>query len=388
MKESELKNSKECGKELEFVAFCTTGLEGAVAIELKKFNYKITYSSSGRIFFKASLEDIPFLNVIIKSADRINILIREFEASTFDELYENVYNSNIKSIVEKNGKIKIEKVKTTNSKLSATGAVASVVKKALIDSLGGSNESGSEYPFVVIIKDNKVYLLLDTTGKDGLHKRGYRIKTSKAPLRETIAAGILILSRWDSWASYKNREKNFKLFDPFCGSGTIPIEAATLEIPNLSRSYISQKWKILSSHWEKIHIQLLEKILNKTKTGENIIFGSDIDSNNIKIAVENLNRAVRIFNANYLKNTVHFKCIDFKKLPVITEECYVVSNLPYGERLDDNVLRDITILKEKFPNGKFYLLHPSEKFEAYFGKATKKFRFQNSGIWTYLYMYY
>lgn len=383
MDNMELKNNED----LEFVAFCTTGLEGAVAIELKKFNYKITYSSSGRIFFKASLEDIPFLNVKIKSADRINVLIRKFEASTFDELYENVYNSNIKSIVEKDGKIKIEKVKTTNSKLSATGAVASVVKKALINSLGGSNESGSEYPFVVIIKDDNVYLLLDTTGKDGLHKRGYRIKTSKAPLRETIAAGILILSRWGSWESYKNK-KNFKLFDPFCGSGTIPIEAATLEIPNLSRNYISQKWKILSSHWEKIRIQLLEKMLNETKLEENIIFGSDINSNNIKIAIENLNRAERIYNANYLKNTVQFKCIDFKKLPTITEECYIVSNLPYGERLDDNVLRDINILKEKFPNGKFYLLHPSEKFEAYFGKATKKFRFQNSGIWTYLYMYY
>lgn len=359
----------------KFVAFCTSGLEGAVAIELKSLNYKITYSSSGRIFFTANFDDIPLLNMKLKSVDRIALLINEFEAETFDELYDNVYKSNLKDIVEKNGKIVIEKVKVTNSKLSATGAIASVVKKAILNSTGGSNETGPEYPFLIILKDNKVYFLLDTTGKDGLHKRGYRLKTSKAPLRETIAAGFIILSRWN---------KDIPLFDPFCGSGTIPIEAATIDVPNVNRNYVSERWKILKTTWKKSKMEL-KKIGVAKAVSSILIYASDIDCKNLEIAQENFARAKKIFNTDA---KIEFKCIDFKKLESFREYSYVISNLPYGERLDVDILKEIKILKQKFPNAKYYLLHPSEKFETYFGKATKKFRFQNSGIWTYGYMYY
>lgn len=359
----------------KFVAFCTSGLEGAVAIELKSLNYKITYSSSGRIFFTANFDDIPLLNMKLKSVDRIALLISEFQAETFDELYDNVYNSNLKEILERNAKITIQKVKVTNSKLSATGAIASVVKKAILNNIGGSNETGPEYPFLIILKDDKAYLLLDTTGKDGLHKRGYRLKTSKAPLRETIAAGFIILSRWN---------KDIPLFDPFCGSGTIPIEAATIDIPNVNRSYVSERWKTLKSTWEKSKIDLRE--INIAKANNNVlIYASDIDCKNIQIAQENFTRAKKVFNVDA---KLEFRCIDFKKLEPFYEYSYVISNLPYGERLDMDILTDIKLLRQKFSNAKYYLLHPSEKFEKYFGKATKKFRFQNSGIWTYGYMYY
>ncbi|HOJ94638.1 MAG TPA: RNA methyltransferase, partial [Fervidobacterium nodosum] len=236
----------------------------------------------------------------------------------------------------------------------------------------GSNETGSEYPFIIILKDDTVYLLLDTTGNIGLHKRGYRIKASKAPIRETIATGVIILSHWNS---------EIPLFDPFCGSGTIPIEAAILEVPNISRKYVSENWKILKKEWE-----IIKKNNGKNiKTENKKIYASDVDCQVINIAKENYNRAKKLFNIN---TNIDFKCTDFRKLPVFNEPAYVISNLPYGQRIEVDILKEIKILREKFPKGKFYLIHPSEDFEKYFGKATKKFKFQNSGIWTYLYMYY
>ncbi len=351
-----------------FVAFCSSGLEGAVSLELKKFGFRVLDSHSGRVFFEAHLEDIPFLNLYLKSADRVLIQLFTQKTHTFDELFDSVKNSKeeLRTLLEKNAKIKIEKLKITNSKLSAKGAVASVVKKAIIDSLGGTNESASEYEFVIVLKDNVFSLLLDTTGPEGLHKRGYRLLYSKAPLRETIASSVILLSRW---------YPEIPLFDPFCGSGTIPIEAGTLDVPNIERTFSSEKWSFLRNIW----IQKRKELKIERKNLK--LFGSDIDCSNIKIAKQNAKRA----GVN-----VRFYCEDFQKLQVYDEKCYVISNLPYGVRLEENeILNKISKLREIFPKGKFYLLHPSEQLEKYFGKkADKNLRFQNSGIWTWLYMFY
>lgn len=369
--DSDLVEDPNSTDKFTFIAFCTAGLEGAASLELKKMGYKISFSSSGRIFFNAPISDVPILNMKLKTVDRLALLLCEFEAHTFDDLYENIYKQNLKEIIDKNGKITIEKIKVSNSKLSATGAIASVAKKAIIDSIHGSNETGPEYPFIVILKNDKAYLLLDTTGKDGLHKRGYRLKSTRAPLRETIAAAVVLLSRWN---------ENIPLFDPFCGSGTILIEAALLNIPNVHRMYVSEQWKILKEEWKKLKAKLSKKNFSGGK-----IYGSDVDCNAIEIAKQNYARAKSIFNVNY---HIEFICTDFKKLKPVHDSAYVISNLPYGQRLDIDILSEIRLLRQKFKDAKYYLLHPSDKFENYFGKATKKFKFQNSGIWTYMYMYY
>lgn len=357
------------------VAFCTSGLEGAVAVELRKYGYKIVYSSSGRIFFTAPLNDIPFLNMKIKSADRITILVAKFHAETFDELFAGVRSSNLNKYVEKNAKIVIEKLKITNSKLSATGAVASVAKKAMMENIGGSNESGPIYEVILLIKDNEVHLILDTTGSDSLSKRGYRIKSGKAPLRETIAAGIILLSRWSGGP----------LFDLFCGSGTIPIEASTLELPNVRRKYSSEEWKILKEIWKRTKRDLRDEF-KAYDVNDGIIVGSDKDCKVIQIARENYRRAIEVFGS---ARNAEFRCSDFKDLTVFEDRTWVISNLPYGERLKgEEILSFLPKLREKFPNSNFYLLHPSGELEKLLGKASKKIRFQNSGIWTYLYMYY
>ncbi len=362
--------------QVTFVAFCTSGLEGAVAFELRKYNFKVTYSSSGRIFFLGTLGDVPFLNMKIKSADRISILISQFQADTFDELFDNVKSSNIVDFLEPHAKVTIEKMKITNSKLSATGAVASVLKKALVESIGGTDETGSEYRFILIIKNDMVYLLLDTTGEDGLNKRGYRTRSGRAPLRETIAASVIILSKWN---------EDIELFDPFCGSGTIPIEAATMDLPNSNRTFSSEKWPILKDRWQELKKeynqlwQMRQRQAIIELAGDKKIHGYDRDCNIVRVAKENAKRA---------SAQIDFSCIDFEDLSVNTKRSYVISNLPYGERMEDDIIGQIPILREKFPNACYYLLHPSEKFEQYFGRADKKVRFQNGGIWTFLYMYY
>lgn len=354
-----------------FVALCSAGLEGAVALEVKSKNLKIKYSSSGRVFFLADLEHVPMLNMFLKTADRIALLVTSAKVETFDELFYATFSADLRDVVERNARLVVKKVKVTNSKLSAKGAIASVVKKALVENLGGTDETGSTYEFIVVLKDDNLLLLLDTSG-DSLSRRGYRLKTGKAPLRETIAASMVVLSRW---------KYDFPLHDPFCGSGTIPIEAALINVPNYRRTFISEKWTCISEIWkkekkeaEKIALEVLESL----KTGL-CVHGSDINCDLIKVAMENAKRA---------QAPVGFKCVDFRVLPIVNEKVYVISNLPYGQRLSDDVLKFIGDLRKKFPNGLFYLLHPSEEFEKYFGKATKKFRFQNSGIWTYMYMYY
>lgn len=224
-----------------FVALCSAGLEGAVALELKSKDVKITYSSSGRVFFLADLEYVPMLNMLLKTADRIALLVTYAKVETFDELFYATFSADLRDVVERNAKLVVKKVKVTNSKLSAKGAIASVVKKALVENLGGTDETGSTYEFIVVLKDDNLLLLLDTSG-DSLSRRGYRLKTGKAPLRETIAASMVVLSRW---------KYHLPLYDPFCGSGTIPIEAALIGIPNYRRSFISENWTCISEIWKK-----------------------------------------------------------------------------------------------------------------------------------------
>lgn len=356
-----------------FVALCSSGLEGAVAWEVKKLGLKVTYSSSGRVFFESPLNLIPRLNLYLKSADRVTVLVSKSKVATFDQLYEACFHHEFTDVIDRNAKISIGKVKVTNSKLSATGAIASVAKKAIVDSLGGTCETGPIYRFIVILKNDELMLLLDTTGALGLSRRGYRLRSGSAPLRETIAASLVRLSRWSN---------EITLFDPFCGSGTILVEAGLIDVPNCARTFDSEKWGFIAQTWE------CEKAEAKRRAREILegnwrkpprLFGSDIDPKAIEIAKENARRAgVR----------VNLRCIDFRRLPRFDGEAYVISNLPYGERVASDVLQDARILREKFPNAKFYLLHTSEDFEKYFGRARKRFRFQNGGIWVWAYMYY
>lgn len=356
---------------MEFVALCTCGLEGAVCIELKRLGFKIKMVTAGHIHFHGRLQDIPLLNLKLNSADRILIHVVSFQAHNFDDLYDGTQSAQWQQIVHQRANLVVEKVKVRNSKLSATGAVASVIKKAIYDKIKSTGMSdGTEYPLYVYLKNDVVSIMIDTTGKDALNKRGYRIKTSMAPLRETIAAALILLSHWD--------EKT-PLIDPFCGSGTIPIEAArmALRFLNNKRIFAFQKWPIFGEY----SIDLQQNMDVKDRI---ISIGFDKDQKILKIADENAKRAG-------VRKNLLFHTKAFEDLRPFKEKSYVLTNPPFGIRLkegDSKFYRNLSKITDLFPNSKICLITPRQDLEKFFAcKAKKKFKFQNSGIWTWCYIF-
>ncbi len=359
------------GVKMEFVALCSSGLEGAVCIELRKHGFKIKMVTAGHVHFLGKIEDIPLLNFSLNSADRILIHMTSFEAQDFDDLYNGVHSAQWQEIIHKKANLVVEKVKVRNSRLSATGAVASVVKKAIYNKIKSDGKSdGTEYPLYVYLKNNVVSIMIDTTGKDALNKRAYRIKTSVAPLRETIAAALILLSQWDGKTI---------LVDPFCGSGTIPIEAARidLKILNNKRQFAFQRWPIFDRYPIKTqgNVDMKDQI---------IAMGFDKDRRILKIANENAQRAG-------VEKNVIFRHVFFEDLKSFKDQFHVISNPPFGIRLkegDSKFYRHLSKIINLFPNSKICLITPKEDLEKLFAvKAKKKFRFQNSGIWTWCYIF-
>lgn len=341
---------------------CTAGLEGATALELKQLGYKILESVSGRVYIEGNLKDIPKLNLLLRTGERVYIVLKQAVVKDFEQLYSVINKIEWNEFVD--GKVLISDVSVRNSKLSAKGAIISVCYAAINKKIH-RKRSNNIYPIRLILKNDVLQVLLDTTGKNALSKRGYRLKTSKAPLRETIAASLIYLSRWN---------KHTTLVDPFCGSGTILIEAALYEknvAPGIMRDFVSKDWKILKDYWPKKNKRNLNIKVNN-------LFGYDIDEEIIKVAKENAIRAgIRGIN---------FHVSDFKNIKNM-ENAWVVTNPPYGERIKEEI--DFSKLWDIFQNFKLYLLSPDSKFEKKVGKAAKKkIRFQNSGIWVWLYMYY
>ncbi|MCS7174722.1 MAG: RNA methyltransferase [Pseudothermotoga sp.] len=317
------------------------------------------------------MRDIPRINVCLYSAERVLILLADFEARNFDELFEGTFSANWQDFIHDRGTLIVEKVKVRNSKLSATGAIASVVKKAIYEKIHSTKDpDGINYPLYVYIKNDRVSILLDTTGPNALSKRGYRLKVSTAPLRETIAAGLIIVSDWD-------REK--LLVDPFCGSGTICIEAArmALDLMNTKRGFAFQTWPIFKGS------TTFDSTEQKKKKSEVVSLGFDKDPHAIKIARENSLRAE-------VNDNTKFLCKPLEKLGKF-KNVHVVTNPPYGVRIrnsKENLHLTLKKLFDTFENSTVCLASPDGELEELFKtKASKKLRFQNSGIWTWFYIF-
>lgn len=365
---------------MEFIATCTLGLEGAPSKELKNMGYKIVDSESGRIRFLATIEDIPKLNIWMRSAERILITFGRFKAETFDELFEGTFSLPWNNLITREGKISVVKVRSVRSKLFSVSSIQSIVKKAIVEKLSQCYkvktlpEISPEYPIHVYLKDDIVTIAVDTTGRDGLHKRGYRKRTVKAPLRETIAASLIILARW------KNEET---LVDPFCGSGTICIEAGMIACniaPGLRRHFCSENWGIISKNRWKMEKDLAKFCVEKDN--EYKIIGSDIDEHALEAAKINAKTAgVRI---KFVKSS-------FEKLKINESIGVIITNPPYGTRLQESIEihKSLKILKGNFPGWKYNIVSPFKNFEIMFEKrADKKFSFFNSGIKVFFYQFW
>jgi len=297
------------------------GIEGITKRELEKYSVSAP-CENGRFTFESDFETLATLSLNLRTADRIFILLGKFTALSFDELFDNILTLNLKDYISKNGKINV-KVKSTNSKLYALSASASIAKKAIVQNLMSAYnttilpENAEEYKIEIAIKNDVAEVLLDTSGI-GLHKRGYRNLAYTAPLKETIAAALIDLSVW-------NDSKT--LIDPFCGSGTIPLEAAMIALniaPGINRSFAFESYPFFD---KKIFDDVKTKAKDEELRDKKIsILGFDIEDKAISMS---------LYHAKNLglANKIHFQKLDMRDVKSAAKYGVIITNPPYGERL-------------------------------------------------------
>ncbi len=359
----------------DIIATATFGLEAVVAQELKELGYSNLEVEHGRVEFRGSPRDICLANTWLRSADRVRWKLAEFEAKTFDELFEGVKKIPWGDILPKKARFPVEG-KSVKSQLSSVPACQSITKKAIVDSMSEKTgirrfeETGELYKIEVALLKDRVTISVDSTGP-GLHKRGYRPTGSPAPLKETLAAALLQIARWKA---------DIPLIDPFCGSGTIPIEAAMIGTnlaPGLKRNFVSEEWPQMG---EKCWKEVREEALSKVETGNDFyIMGYDYDPRAIKLARQNASRAG-------VEDVVHFQEQELEELNSRKKYGKIICNPPYGERMEEvktaeNLYNKMGKTLKKLDTWSFYILTAHPGFERIFGeKASKKRKLFNGNI--------
>lgn len=370
-------------KKIHLIATAAFGIESVVKDEIKRLGYTVERVENGRVYFEGDLAAIPRANLWLRCADRVLIKMGEFHAETFDELFERTKALPWEDWIPVKGCFPAAKITSVKSKLFSKSDGQRIVKKAVVERLkkiygvDWFEESEGKYPIYIQILKDEVVLSIDTSGS-GLHKRGYRQYGNDAPLKETIAAALVYLSRW---------RPDRVFLDPLCGSGTIVIEAALMGknmAPGLKRSFVSEDWPVVGKAlWQQAR-QEAEAAINDR---EFRLLGSDVDPKALKQA--------RI-NAELAGVT---KVVAFQKLPVqsvASKRRYgvIITNPPYGERLGEvgevqRLYRDMGKVFEKLEDWSYFIITGYPDFERYFGKkATKNRKLYNSTIKTYFYQYF
>jgi len=369
---------------IELCAPCGFALEAVLSREIKELGFEITRVEDGRVYFLSDEYGIARANLWLRTADRILLKMGEFYATSFEELFENTKSLPWHEWIPKEGSFPAAKASSVRSKLFSTSDIQAIVKKAVVESLKKKykvnwfSESGASYPIHILVFKDKVSLYLDTSGT-ALHKRGYREIGSAAPLRETLAAALVLLTPW--------REGRL-LVDPFCGSGTILIEAALKGLniaPGLKRDFVSEKWfRIPEKLWHRARQEAQDSI----KPDNDIrIQGYDIDDKVIKIARDNARKAG-------VEEYIHFQQRDVRDFSSKEKYGFIVTNPPYGERLEDiktveQLYRDMGKVFSSLDTWSFYILTAHDGFERFFGrKADKKRKLYNGMMKTDLYQYF
>lgn len=369
--------------ELKLIATSSFGLEAVVKRELIDLGFTDLEVENGKVTFNADESGIPKANLWLRSADRVLLRLGEFKAVTFDELFEKTKELPWDEWITEDGEF-IVNGKSVKSRLFSISDCQKIVKKAVVEKLKSKyktewfKETGPKYTIQVSILKDIATLTIDTSG-EGLHKRGYRLTSVKAPLRETLAAALIQLSFW-------NKEK--ALLDPFCGSGTIPIEAALIGkniAPGLNRKFASEEWpRIDKGLWKKAKVEALKAIRQDTELK---IFASDIDKEAIDIAKENA------FNAG-VDDVVNFKVRKLSAINIKDQFGVVICNPPYGERLGEveEVRKLYKMMGQYFKDIRTwskYIITSFDDFEKVYGrKADRKRKLYNGRIQTNYYQYY
>lgn len=368
----------------ELIAPCHFGMEAVLKREILELGYEISSVDNGKVTFIADAEGICRANLFLRTTERVLLKAAEFKAVTFDELFEGIKNIHWDQYIPENGRFWVAKASSVSSKLFSPSDIQRIVKKAMVECLKQTYhtswfaEDGADYPLRISIRKDIVTVGLDTTGVS-LHKRGYRKHTAPAPLTETLAAAILLLSPW-------NRDRI--LVDPFCGSGTIPIEAAMIAkniAPGMNRDFISENWPNLipKKEWYEVGQEAMDLIEEDAPV---MIQGYDLDAEVLKMARANAALAG-------VDKYIHFQQRDIINFSSPKPYGFVISNPPYGERLSSKQEMELlyhtigNIIKEN-ETWSFFLLSGYEDAQKAIGKkATKNRKIYNGMMKTYLYQY-
>ena len=368
----------------KLVAPCHFGLEAVLKREITDLGYEITQVEDGRVTFEGDAEAICRANVGLRTAERVLLQVGRFKAETFDELFENTKALEWENLIPKDGKFWVTKANSVNSKLFSSSDIQSIVKKAIVERLklkyktDWFEETGSEYPIRINIVKDEVLVALDTTG-NSLHKRGYRPVAGAAPISESLAAALIMLTPWN---------KDRILVDPFCGSGTFPIEAAMMAAsiaPGMNRTFTSMKWDniIPSTEWDAV----IEEAKDMVDLDIDVdIQGYDIDDEVLKVARMNAAR----FGVDKL---IHFQKRDVRELSHPKKYGFIITNPPYGERLEEKsalppIYEAFGRQFAKLDTWSAYMITSYEDAEKYFGrKADKNRKIYNGMIKTYFYQF-
>ncbi|MBR4994297.1 MAG: class I SAM-dependent RNA methyltransferase [Lachnospiraceae bacterium] len=371
-------------RRFELIAPCHFGMEAVLKREIIDLGYDIAEINDGRVSFFGDEEAVARANVNLRTAERILIKAGSFHAETFDELFEGTKAIEWESYIPKDGKFWVAKAASVKSKLFSPSDIQSIMKKAMVERLKGVyhiewfKEEGASFPLRVFIMKDEVTIGIDTTG-DSLHKRGYRLLKAKAPIAENLAAGLIMLTPWN---------KDRILIDPFCGSGTIPIEAAMMAAnmaPGMHRSFLGmgQKEIITPSLW-KDTVEEAEDMVDLNVEPD--IQGFDIDPDMVSVARENARKAG-------VEDLIHFQKRDVADLSHAKKYGFIITNPPYGERLDEKetVGRLYKVLGERYKqldSWSMFLITSYEEAEKAIGKkADKNRKIYNGMMKTYYYQY-
>ena len=368
----------------ELFAPCHFGLEAVLKREIIDLGDEVTEVVDGRVSFEGDEEAIARCNVFLRTTERVMLKVGSFKAVTFDELFEKTKALPWENFIPKDGKFWVKKASSIKSKLFSPSDIQRIVKKAIVDRLSGKYnilrfpEDGSEYPIRITILKDEVTVGLDTSG-ESLHKRGYRRLTVKAPITETLAAALISLTPW---------KKDRLLIDPFCGSGTIPIEAALIGLniaPGMKRDFQAMAWDNIlpKSLFKEAKKEAEDLIDRETKLS---IQGYDLDTSALDAARGNLSLAG-------LEGSIHFQQRDMRDISSAKKYGFIITNPPYGERLEEKeampqLYREMGKAFQKLDEWSYYIITGFEDAPKYFGrKPDKNRKIYNGMMKTYFYPY-
>ena len=371
-------------KMIELIAPCHFGLEAVLKREIIDLGYDISEVEDGRVTFLGDAEAICRANIFLRTAERILVKVGSFKAETFDELFEKTRALPWEDYIPKNGKFWVAKAASVKSKLFSPSDIQSIMKKAMVRRLqeyygiSWFEENGAAYPVRVFLKKDIVTVGIDSSGVS-LHKRGYREVSGKAPITETLAASLIMLTPW---------RKDRIFVDPFCGSGTFPIEAAMMAAniaPGMNRSFTAEKWTNFIP--KKLWYETIEEANDLVEDDVEVdIQGYDVDGSVIRIARRNAREAG-------VDHLIHFQERDVKDLSHPKKYGFIITNPPYGERLEDKstlppIYQAFGKSFKELDTWSAYMITSYDEAEKYFGrKADKNRKIYNGMLKTYFYQF-